>query len=145
MDSSTVAWLKTSSLIYIGFGIMTALSALPAAAGLTLFLTDLVFWPLDGAQSLRAPETRLFCGITGGVVTGWGVLLWLISTRLYPREPELARTIILSSVLSWFVVDGIGSTLAGAPGNVALNVVFLLLFAVPLWRSPQGSPVRKSN
>jgi hypothetical protein len=144
MDTTTLSWLKFSSAVYIGFGIMTALSALPAAAGLTLFLTDLVLWPLDGAQSLSAPETRLFCGIAGGVATGWGVMLWLLSTRLYPREPQLARTIILASVVSWFVVDGIGSTLAGAPGNVVLNVVFLALFTVPLWRQKPSSALNAS-
>jgi hypothetical protein len=144
MHTTTANWLKVSSAIYISFGLTTALSALPAAAGLTLFLTDLVFWPLDGAQSLSAPETRLFCGITGGVVTGWGVLVWLIATRLYPREPQLARTLILASVGCWFVVDGIGSTLAGAPGNVALNVVFLALFVVPLWR-PSASPALNAS
>jgi hypothetical protein len=71
-------------------------------------------------------------------------MLWLLSTRLYPREPRLARTIILASVISWFVVDGIGSTLAGAPGNVVLNVVFLALFTVPLWRHNPSSALNAS-
>jgi hypothetical protein len=70
--------------------------------------------------------------------------VWLIATRLYPREPQLARTLILASVGCWFVVDGIGSTLAGAQGHVALNVVFLALFVVPLWR-PSASPALNAS
>jgi hypothetical protein len=133
-QTSTGLRLKIASAIVIGFGPVVALAVVPALAGVTQLFTDLVFWPVDGAQSLTAPETRLYLAITGGITTGWGVMLWLVSTKLYPREPELARAIILWSVCTWFAVDSSASIAAGVPGNAVLNIVFLLMFVVPLWR-----------
>lgn len=130
----TVNWLKAASGIVIGFGLVTVLGALPATSAPVILLVDLVFWPVDDLQRVSAPETRLLWAISGGILTGWGVLLWQISTRLYPQDPALARTLILSSVSVWFVVDSLGSIAAGAPLNAVLNIGFLLLFFVPLRR-----------
>jgi hypothetical protein len=141
MDTNpTVRTLKIASAVVIAFGILGAMAAIPALSGPMLLLTDIAFWPLDGAQSMAAPETRLFIAIAGGLTVGLGVAMWLLATRLYPREPELARSIILTSLISWFLVDGIGSTLAGAPFNVLLNAGFLLMFVVPLWGERSDSP-----
>lgn len=137
----TVNWLKTASAIVIGFGLVMVLGTIPATSAPLALLADLIFWPIDGQQMVSASETRLLGAIAGGILSGWGVLLWQLSTRLYPKEPALARTLILSSVGIWFIVDSLGSILAGAPLNAALNVGFLLLFFVPLWRPTQRNEV----
>lgn len=138
---STTAWLKTAVAIVIGFGIVIASAAYPPAAEATRFLTDLIFWPVDGAQSLASPEIRLLCAVTGGVMVGWGFLLWLLITRIYPRDPGLARTMILWSGGSWFVIDSAGSIIAGAPLNAVFNIGFLLLFVIPLALSTKPAHV----
>ncbi|TQV70660.1 hypothetical protein [Denitrobaculum tricleocarpae] len=137
----TENWLKAASAIVIGFGLVMLLGTLPATSAPVAFLTDLIFWPVDGRQVVSAPETRLLWAISGGILTGWGLLLWQISTRLYPQDPSLARTLILSSIGIWFLADGLGSILAGAPLNAVLNIGFLLLFFVPLWRPIQRAEV----
>ena len=136
---STTTWLKAAAAIVVGFGGLVALAAHPATAGPTVLLADLIFWPIDGTATFAAAETRVMSAIGGGLMAGWGVLLWLLAARLYPREPALARTMILTSVGVWFVVDGIGSVAAGAPLNVVLNAGFLAMFVVPLW-SPRKHP-----
>jgi hypothetical protein len=130
--SKTIAWLKAASLVIVGFGILVVFAALPATSGPTLFITNLVSWRFDGSQNLAMPETRLLCAVLGGVLTGWGMLLWLISSQLFPREPELARRLILWSVGTWFVIDSTGSIVAGAPTNALFNIPFLLAFLLPL-------------
>lgn len=124
--------LKVASGLVIGFGVIAVLAALPAASGVMLFLTDLIFWPLDGAQTVSADETRLLSAISGGLMVGWGVLLWLLATRLFPNDPDLARRLILPSISAWFVVDSLGSIMAGAPLNAFFNIAFLPLFFLPL-------------
>ena len=136
-DTTTQTWLKVASAIVIGFGLLGLLGTIPATSAPTGLLTDLVFWPMDGAPASAAPETRLLWGILAGLLCGWGLLLWQIATRLLPRDSELARNLILTSVWVWFVVDSTGSVLAGAPVNALLNVGFLLLFIVPLSRGRQ--------
>ncbi len=136
----TVSWLKTASGVVIAFGLLMLLGTIAAMSAPVTLLLDLIFWPIDGQQTATAPETRLILAISGGILTGWGLLLWQISSRLYPQDPALARSLILTSIGVWFVLDGLGSILAGAPLNAVLNIGFLLLFFVPLWR-----PVRTAN
>ena len=131
----TVTFLKWASAIVIGFGLLVFLGARPETSGPVGFMADLVFWPVDGAQDVNAPEMRLFSAVSGGMLAGWGLLLWQVSTQLYPREPELARRMILSSIGVWFIIDSTGSILAGAPLNAVLNIGFLLAFVIPLRRS----------
>jgi hypothetical protein len=125
-------WLQVAALIVMAFGPAVLLAAHPATAGINGFLVDLMFWPVDGNPALDAPATRLLSAISGGLLLGWGTMIWLVARKLYPREPELARSIILSGLVIWFVADSAGSMIAGAPLNAALNVLFLLMFWIPL-------------
>ncbi|MGI9409275.1 MAG: hypothetical protein ACR2OV_04330, partial [Hyphomicrobiaceae bacterium] len=104
--------------------------------GIARFLLDLVIWPVDGVQAISGPEMRLLSAVSGGVMVGWGILLWLVATRLYPKDPVLARTLILASIGTWFLIDSLASIVAGAPLNALLNVSFLVLFSWPLMRTP---------
>jgi len=134
-QESTQRWLKFGSGLTLFFGVLIAAAATPIGAPPTQFLADLIFFPVDGAQSVVAPETRLVNAIGGGVMAGWGLLLWKLSTTVYPRDPALARQLIIPSIVIWFVIDSTGSILAGAPLNAVFNLSFLLIFCVPLWRS----------
>lgn len=136
-SETTVTWLKVMSALVIGFGATTAASAYPPLAGITNAFIDLAMWPIDGAQTVAEPVPRFMSAVSGGILVGWGLLFWLVSTQLYPREPELARTLILSSIGVWFVVDSVASVVAGVPLNVLLNVPFLAGFAWPLRRTQE--------
>ncbi len=136
---ATITGLKAASALIIGFGLITVSAAAPATAGLARFFIDLIFWPVDGAQTLAAPETRLLCAIAGGLMTGWGAMLWLTAARLYAQAPELAGTMIMVSLGAWFIVDSLGSILAGAPLNAVLNMGFLPIFLIPLMRGRRSA------
>jgi hypothetical protein len=131
---TTVTQLKFASAIVIGFGLVTALAAWPPLNLPTRWLVDLMFLPFDGQQNLSGSEPRILSAILGGVLVGFGVLQWLVVTKLFAREPALARQMLLTSMWSWFVVDCTASIIAGAPFNAVMNVLLLLLFVVPLWR-----------
>jgi hypothetical protein len=133
-QETTLRWLKFGSALTIFFGILVAAAATPMTAGPTQFLADLIFFPIDGAQDISPPETRLISAIGGGVMAGWGVLLWMLSTQLFPINQALAARLIITSIVTWFVIDSTGSIIAGAPLNAAFNLSFLLIFCVPLWR-----------
>jgi hypothetical protein len=128
-------WLKMASALVVIAGLVYALAAWPPTAGLAALLNDLAIWPLDGKQSLADPEARLVAGVLGGVMMGWGTMLWLLIDRLYPRDPTTVRTVILIGLAVWFVIDSVASFVAGAPLNTVLNIVFLALFAIPLLRT----------
>ena len=113
-------------------GLALALSAVPALNIGVRLLTDLLVWPFDGAQTLAASETRLALAIGGGVMLGWGLMIWQLAGEPLERTPDAVRGIIRASVLGWFVVDSAGSVAAGAALNVVPNLVFLALFLLPM-------------
>lgn len=144
--TAATAWLKFDAIVVIAFGAMMAAAALPALAAPTAALLDLVFFPLDGAQPIDTPSLRLLSAICGGVLVGWGALLWLVADRLVPRDPGLARSMILLSLGAWFVVDSTGSVVSGGHWNVLGNLGFLLLFVVPAWQLPRsGAPGSRND
>ena len=138
-STTTVGWLKAASVITFAFGLLCSVATIPALSGIIVFFLDLAFWPVDGAQSIAVPELKLALAVSGGILMGWAVLMWLAATRVYARDAHLGRLMILASIGTWFVTDGIGSVAAGAPLNVLLNVPFLLMFALPvMWSGRQS-------
>ncbi len=134
INEKTIQWLKVASASFIVFGLGIALAANPATAlPMTLF-TDLALWPFDGAQNPNTPEARILSSVCGGILAGWGVMFWMLSTQGLRVAPVLARKIMLVSIATWFVIDSTASVVAGAPFNAVLNVPFLLAIVMPLWR-----------
>jgi hypothetical protein len=113
-------------------GLALALAAVPALNIGVRLLTDLLVWPFDGAETLAASESRLALAIGGGVMLGWGLMIWQLAGEPLERAPEAVRGIIRASVLGWFVVDSAGSVAAGAALNVVPNLAFLALFLLPM-------------
>lgn len=128
-----ILWLKIASDILIVFGLLTALASIAAMAAPTSFLVDMIFWPVDGGQTVSSETEHLLAAITGGLTTGLGVLLYLLTTRLMPVDPHLTRFLMSMALGSWFIVDSAGSSAAGAALNVLFNAIFLVLFLIPLW------------
>lgn len=137
---TTLRWLKFACLFVIGFGLLGVLAIVPALSGVTRFFIDLAFWPVDGAPGAPTPESNLLWAIVNGILIGWGVLLWQVTTKVYSTTPDVGRSMILTSIGIWFVIDSAGSIAAGAPVNALLNITFLLMFFIPLWR-----PVRDAE
>ncbi len=71
--STAIVWLKAASaVLMIGLGLLFAISAWPPASGLVTFMVDMLFWPLDGAQSLPRRKTRIILAIGGGIYRRMG-------------------------------------------------------------------------
>jgi hypothetical protein len=95
------------------------------------FASGGLFWPLDGAQTISAPEPRVFAAIFGGLTVSLGVFVFQIATHLLPAGLDLARRLTVPSVIAWFLVDSTGSVLACCPGNVVPNLVVLVSVVGP--------------
>jgi hypothetical protein len=103
----TQTWLKAAAGIVLGVGLLLAAGAWPPLATPVVFLADLIIWPLDELQTLAAPETRVFMAISGGVMVGWGVTLWKLADYMMPEHLAAVRSITMTGLYSWFVVDSI--------------------------------------
>jgi hypothetical protein len=105
----------------------------PLRSVMSVFL-DLAHMPVDGAQSLSRDTEELLTAISAGIFFGFCVALWQITTEVYAKNAALGRRMIMSSVISWFVVDTAGSLIVGAWMNAILNTAFLIALLLPVLR-----------
>ncbi|MEM7445401.1 MAG: excinuclease ABC subunit A [Pseudomonadota bacterium] len=129
---TSVTWLKTVAWLLIVIGALFSWLTSGPLAAVNLAFLDLAVFPVDGAQTFAATETRLLAAITGGITAGLGMAILMITRHVYEQNPVLGRRMILWPVLTWFVVDGVGSVLAGAAFNALLNLVLLAAIILPL-------------
>ncbi|MFY7992354.1 MAG: hypothetical protein ACOVP4_03600 [Bacteriovoracaceae bacterium] len=129
--NQSIKFLKISSLLTILTGLVSSLASSVLTQKPWLLLFDLLTWPLDGSPANFSSEAFALNAVLGGVMIGWGVLMFYVSDEL-PRSPKLVKGFFIS-LICWFVSDSIGSYVSGIYGNIILNVLFLLLFIVPLF------------
>ncbi|MEM1102300.1 MAG: hypothetical protein AAGH73_12325 [Pseudomonadota bacterium] len=127
--------LRTTGLLFAVAGIVLAAGAWPPLYWPSAIFLDIAHWPFHGAPRPPEPATRLLLAIAGGLTVGFGAAIWTVASQLMGDHPSVARAVIRNAALSWFAVDSTFSVVAGAPMNVALNLVFL---AAVLW------PMRKA-
>jgi len=70
--------------------------------------------------------------VLGGVMFGWGIALLLVVRGPFARGEREGWQIVFVSVGAWFVSDTAFSLWSGFWQNAVLNLVFIVLFAVPL-------------
>ena len=126
-------WLIITAVVVGAFGPIFFLGTMVSTSEAARLTLDLLSWPVDGAQTYASPETRFLSALTGGILLGWGVMIWCLRAWLYDTAPEAVRRVVLASTLSWFVFDSAGSIASGTASNAVFNVFFLLLAVGPLW------------
>ena len=75
---------------------------------------------------------RLLYGILGAVMVGWFVMIAWLAYIPFRRGERWAWLALDTSLLTWFVLDSTISVQSGMPQNVLFNLVFLVLFMIPL-------------
>jgi len=119
-------------MITIVTGIACAMASHPATDVVWRTLFDLLKWPFDGDPAAFTADTRAVNAVLGGTMVGWGVLMYLLATPQHSVAIPALQRLMLYALYAWCVVDSMGSLAAGLPGNVVLNVLFLVMFVPPL-------------
>ncbi|TMM53610.1 hypothetical protein FEE95_17050 [Maribacter algarum] len=126
-------WLKISSILSMLYAALFFLGSIPKTKGAIEFVLDISSWPFDNVQNYDANTTEFLSAISGGILFGWAILIWLLSSKIYDLAPEQVRKIVLISLLSWFVVDSSGSIFSGNSNNAVTNIFLLIILVGPLW------------
>lgn len=126
-------WIKVTSIVIGSFGPVFFLGTMVSTSEPARLTLDLLSWPIDGVTTYSSPDTRFLSALTGGFLTGWGVMVWFLSSWVYDKAPEEVRKSILIGLLSWFLVDSSGSIASGNVSNAIFNLVVLVIAVGPLW------------
>jgi len=132
-------YLKITAIVVGSFGPVFFLGTMLPTSEPARWTLDFLSWPIDGIQTYEAPTTRFLSALTGGFLTGWGVMVWCLQKWVYDLAPEPVRKAVLTGIVSWFLVDSTGSIASGNASNAVFNVVVLLIAIGPLWK-PASAP-----
>lgn len=139
MQTLPITLLKIACLATISTGLVSAAASHPAADAPWALLFDLLQWPIDGAQGTFSSEARVLSAVCGGVLAGWGAMMYWLAAGPMATDYPGARRAFGASILVWFVIDSTASLLAGWSGNVVLNVTFLVALLGPLAALSRGT------
>jgi hypothetical protein len=126
-------YLKVTAFVVGSFGPIFFLGSMLGSSEAARWTLDFLSWPIDGVQVYTEPTTRFLSALTGGFLFGWGVMIWCLSIWVYEKAPEFVRRSVLIGLISWFVLDSLGSFASDNESNVLFNIIVLLLAVGPLW------------
>ena len=75
---------------------------------------------------------KLVHAVLGAVMVGWGSAILYVLFCTFRENLGIGWKTITGSVLAWFIPDTAYSLLSGFWQNAVLNVVFLIMFSIPL-------------
>lgn len=131
--NARITTLKVAAFaLLIGPGLIMITGPIsPLMSWVEAFL-DLAYQPLNGLEKVNENAALLLNAILGGVLAGFGVMIWLVADRVYRQDQALGRSLILIPLCCWFLCDSLGSILAGAWFNAVINIAILAAFLLPL-------------
>ncbi len=134
MPPKTAAVLFRAGIFanFLAAGLFWASGAIPGFDAPTVWVFDLLNWPIDGNPGPLNPAAKFMSAIGGGVLFGMGVLNWLLVAPAIESGEKRILNAALASVFAWFIVDSTGSALSGNAPNVFFNLVILALYIVPV-------------
>ncbi len=127
-------WLKISAIVIASFAPVMFLGSMEATSAPLQLTVDLLSLPVDGLPVHGDPASRLLSAIMGGLLLGWGALLWCLSLWVYDAAPEGTRKATVLSLVLWFALDSAGSIASGHGTNALFNIAILAAAVGPLWR-----------
>lgn len=135
LDKRILALKVLAVLLLIGPGLLMVTAPVTGLGSWVEAFLDLAHQPWDGGQSIAEGGAPLLNAILGGILVGFGVMIWQVAGKLLQVNEPLGRSIILTALLCWFVTDSLGSVLAGAWFNAVINLAILISLLIPLlWR-----------
>lgn len=133
MSSFFSLWLQLWCFGVLVFGAVLAGGALEATSGPVRLLFDF----LGPSPTVLDAQARFSLGVLGAVSIGWALTTYgaiLVAIDLGDRGAKLWKWILVG-VLAWFVIDTPLSIITGYWMNAIPNVVLLLTFLWPVYRS----------
>ena len=124
-------WLSLASAGIMAFGLIMVLLPALTMEGFSL----LVYGSSSRIAGFGTEPGRYIAlahAVLGAVMLSWGLLLWFVVRGAFARGEREGWRMVALAVAAWFVPDTAFSLWSGFWHNALLNVLILLLYAVPL-------------
>jgi uncharacterized BrkB/YihY/UPF0761 family membrane protein len=125
-------WLMAVSLIIIAFGAVIALLSWSPLFSVFNWLVNGTFWPGTLPDASTQSYQLWVYGMLGATMVGWGIFLAYITRFPFAKKEKWSWDCIALGVAAWFAIDTAVSAYVGAYFNVAINLLLLVLVALPL-------------
>jgi hypothetical protein len=129
VHSPWITWLQIVLAALLGYSLVLVFAGSVAGA----WFSALGFGPPERAS---APEVhdylKLPFMVLGAVMAGWTVMMIQIVRGPLREGSAWARSVLISSLVVWFVLDTGMSLILGFPLHALFNVPFAVALAIPL-------------
>jgi hypothetical protein len=123
-------------LIAVTIGVMLFGATMVVAPNLTRQLFGVLFFSspeaINGFDNQAVAYISLIHAVLGAVMFGWGTAILFIVLGPFSRISSEAWLTLVVSLAAWFIPDTLFSFWSGFWQNAVLNIVFIVLFAIPL-------------
>lgn len=126
-----VNWLTVVTLGVMVFSLLMVLAPAMTTRGFSLVLYGHENF-LSGFGTEVGRYLSFVHAVLGAVMFGWAVALLFIIRVLFTRGMKEAWSILVLSLLTWFIPDTGFSIWSGYWENAFMNLGFALLYAIPL-------------
>lgn len=127
-------WLRWLVLVNTGV-ILFGLGMVLVPQHLQALFSWMLFYAPDRVDAFGPQAVgyiMLLTGILGAVMVGWGVALMFTILGPFQQGLRYGWNTVALSIGGWFVPDTLFSLHTGFWQNAVFNLVFLVLFAIPL-------------
>lgn len=117
------------------FGLFAACWALAPFPDINLparFILDVSDWPLDNLDAPLDQYSMWLSSISAALLAAVAVMFaFIVAPAIEQGNREVTR-VAVHALLTWFVIDNVGSVAAGVSSNVVFNLVYLGLALGPI-------------
>ena len=97
------------------------------------FILDISDWPMDKLSDPLDRNTRWLSAISAGLLAAISVfLIGIVVPAIKENNQRVIRTTAVAMCI-WYLIDSIGSSVAGVVSNVFFNTIYLTLILLPLF------------
>ena len=125
-------WLLVVAALIIVFGAVIAVLSWTPVFSVFNGLVNCTFWPQSEPDAGAQDFTLWAYGMLGATMVGWGVFLAFIVRYPFADKERWARDCVAIGVAAWFLIDTSVSVWMRAYFNVVINLLILVLIALPM-------------
>lgn len=134
MNGFWKTWMRVWCWGVLAFGLVLALSAVPALDAAARAVLALLGGDPGKAALLDQPEMRFAFGLQGALTLGWGFTMMAMVGLAHGAGAPVWRS-LTASLLVWYVIDSLISISTGFPLNAVSNTLLVAGYLAPVLAS----------